>query len=442
MTLEEHLAEWRAHVSRRHAIADADVVELEEHLREQVADLAAAGLDDDEAFLIAVKRMGSLDDLSHEFAVEHSERLWKQLVRRTEPDADAGAHRRELAVVLWLAVAAAVVLRLDISVLRDDVAARLAPVLVLPFLGAYFGWKRRVPAAVLAVLAVAWAALVALLAAYPFDDGGDTEVLATIHAPVVLWLLVGVAYVGGEWRSGRRRMDFIRFTGEWVVYYTLLALGGGTLLALTLGVIGAVGGDPEPVVEYVLPMGAAGAVLVAAWLVEAKQSVIENIAPVLTKVFTPLTIAMLAVVLIAFAMHPDVIGVDRDLLVLMTAILVLVLGLLLYAVSARDPLAPPGVFDGLQTALIVVAIVVDGVLLVAMLSRIAEFGASANKLAALGLNLVLLVNLVWSTWLELCFLRGRRPASDLERWQTSYVPVYAVWAAVVVVTLPPSFGFA
>ena len=439
--LEEQIAEWRAHVLRRHAIADADVVELEGHLREQVADLTAAGLDDDEAFLIAVKRMGSLDDLSREFAVEHSERLWKQLVRPTEPDRPDDAHRRELTVVLWLAVAAALVLRLEITLLRDDVAARLAPALVLPFLGAYFGWKRGVRPPVLALLALGWAATVALLAAYPFDDGGDTEVLAGIHAPVVLWLLVGVTYVGGEWRSGRRRMDFIRFTGEWVVYYTLLALGGGVLLALTLGVIGAVGGDPDLVVGYVLPMGAAGAVLVAAWLVEAKQSVIENIAPVLTKVFTPLTIAMLAVVLVAFALHPDVIGVDRDLLLLMTAILVLVLGLLLYAVSARDPLAPPSVFDGLQTALIVVAIVVDGILLVAMLSRIAEFGASANKVAALGLNLILLVNLVWSVYLEICFLRGQRPMADLERWQTSYVPVYAVWAAVVVVTLPPSFGF-
>ena len=34
----------------------------------------------DEAFLVAVKRIGGLDDLSREFAREHSDRLWKQLV--------------------------------------------------------------------------------------------------------------------------------------------------------------------------------------------------------------------------------------------------------------------------------------------------------------------------------------------------------------------------
>ena len=39
--------------------------------------LLDAGLTADEAFLVAVKRMGDLDELSREFAREYSERLWK-----------------------------------------------------------------------------------------------------------------------------------------------------------------------------------------------------------------------------------------------------------------------------------------------------------------------------------------------------------------------------
>ncbi|MEJ5169818.1 MAG: Crp/Fnr family transcriptional regulator, partial [Fimbriimonadales bacterium] len=38
-------------------------------------------------------------------------------------------------------------------------------------------------------------------------------------AAVLLWLVVGVAYTGGDWRSSARRMDFLRFTGEWAIYY-------------------------------------------------------------------------------------------------------------------------------------------------------------------------------------------------------------------------------
>src|SRR5205085_666145 len=74
------IAEWRAFVGRGPGVAGHDVEELEAHLRDQIADLLAVGLAADEAFLIAVKRLGRLDEMSREFAREHSGRLWKQLV--------------------------------------------------------------------------------------------------------------------------------------------------------------------------------------------------------------------------------------------------------------------------------------------------------------------------------------------------------------------------
>ena len=181
--------------------------------------------------------------------------------------------------------------------------------------------------------------------------------------------------------------------------------------------------------------------VVAAWLVEAKQNVVENIAPVLTRVFTPLTIVMMLALLAAFATIHSVIDVDRDLLILMDLILVLVVGLLLYAISARDPQLPPQAFDWLQLVLVISAIVVDALMLTAMLVRIAELGFTPNKVTALGINLILLVNLAWSVRLSVGFLRGERGFSSLERWQTQYLPVYGAWAAVVVVLIPPIFGF-
>ena len=80
VSLEEQIDQWRSYLRRRQAIHSVDVAELEDHLREQVAGLVDAGLATDEAFLVAVKRMGKLDALSREFAREHSDRLWKQLV--------------------------------------------------------------------------------------------------------------------------------------------------------------------------------------------------------------------------------------------------------------------------------------------------------------------------------------------------------------------------
>ena len=106
--LEAQIAQWRRYVQRREAISAADVDEMEDHLRERIDELSAAGLDDEESFLVAVKRMGSLDEVSQEFAREHSDRLWKQLVLVSSSPAGSTRTSRELAVMLVVAMAAGV----------------------------------------------------------------------------------------------------------------------------------------------------------------------------------------------------------------------------------------------------------------------------------------------------------------------------------------------
>jgi hypothetical protein len=184
-----------------------------------------------------------------------------------------------------------------------------------------------------------------------------------------------------------------------------------------------------------------GALVVAAWLVEAKQSVIENMAPVLSRLFTPLFTAALLAFLATMAWTGGGIDVKREVLIGFDLLLVVILGLLLYAVSARDLQAPPDAFDALQLLLVVSALVVDTVALVAITARISEFGFSPNKVAALGENLILFVNLSWSAWLYARFLSGRGSFAALTQWQTAYLPVYAAWAALVVVVFPPLFGY-
>ena len=108
-------------------------------------------------------------------------------------------------------------------------------------------------------------------------------------------------------------MDFVRFTGEWAIYYVLIALGGGVLLGLTGLILEPIGSDVDQVVEWVLPSGAAGAVIVAAWLVESKQHVVENMAPVLTMLFTPLFAVMLTVAAATYAVSRESRGAfDRE----------------------------------------------------------------------------------------------------------------------------------
>ncbi|KRA24216.1 hypothetical protein ASD65_07120 [Microbacterium sp. Root61] len=451
--LEEQITAWRTFLGTRSAVAPRDVDELETHLRDQIADLQQAGLSSDEAFIVSVKRLGSMDELSREFAREHSDRLWKQLVLGdTDAPQKRGASGLVLALVLGFTAALAVKLPDLLGVDDPTFYLRNASLLTLPFLAAYFAIRRRLGAAAIAVVVGVFAVVAVLLNVYPFaPDGGTeafgtspgaTEILAAVHAVVVLWLAVGIAYVGGQWRSSRTRMDFVRFTGEWFVYFVLIALGGGVLSALTIAVFSALGMDASGFVgTWLVPCGAAGAVLVAAWLVEAKQAVIENIAPVLTKVFTPLFTGLLLALIVAAFVQRNLIDGQRDLLIIFDVVLLVVVALLLYAISARDPQAPPSWFERLQLVLVGSALVVDALVLIAMLARIGAYGFSANKVASLGLNVILLVNLAWSAWLLLGFVRRTSTFERLERWQTGYLPVYFVWAAIVVAVFPPLFGF-
>ena len=213
-------------------------------------------------------------------------------------------------------------------------------------------------------------------------------------------------------------------------------------MAFILTIFQAIGIDAEPFFEtWLLPCGAAGSVLVASWLVEAKQSVIENMAPVLTRLFTPLFALVLLAFLGTLAWTGKALDIERDVLIAFDMLLVLVLGLLLYSVSARDPRLPPDAFDWVQLVLVASALLADAVALWAIAARIEEFGLSPNRVAALGMNLVLLVNLAWSAVLSLRFLTGHGSFAEMERWQTDYLPVYGAWALAVVAVFPPVFGY-
>ncbi len=456
--LEEQIEQWRSYLRRRQAIEPGDAAELEDHLREQVSALVDSGLSTDEAFLVAVKRMGALDTLSREFAREHSERLWKQLVLSGDAgygavDASAAYGSRKMWVALALAVAAAVAIKIPalFGIPFDPDQTLFYPINIsfftLPFIAAYFAWDRPLSASSRAWVAAAFVLAAIVVNTYwaglPVTGTADTLTLTLIHLPITLWLAVGVAYVGGRWRGNERRMDFIRFTGELFIYFVLIALGGGVLIGLTFALFSAIGLDVELLVQnWIVPCGIVGATVVATWLVEAKQSVIENMAPVLARIFIPLFALVLLAFVLTMAATGRGIDVEREILIAVDLLLVVVFGLLLYSISARDPLAPPALFDWLQLTLVGTALVVDFLALWAIGSRISDFGFTPNRIAALGMNMVLLVNLAGAAALYLRFLRRGGAFDRLWRWQMNYIYVIAGWAAVVAFLFPPLFGFA
>src|SRR5687767_4298845 len=197
---QKQVEEWRAYLRRSRAITDRDAAELEDHLREQMASLGEQGLSEDEAFLVAVKRMGAIDALTREFAREHSDRLWKQLVLSGD-GGDGGAESpaidgsRKMWVALALAVAAGVAIKLP-GLFGIDFAdggtfyPRNIAFFTLPFIVAYFAWDRPLSRSSRVRLAAVFAVAAIVVNAFPFSPspGADTEVLTSIHLPIALWL--------------------------------------------------------------------------------------------------------------------------------------------------------------------------------------------------------------------------------------------------------------
>lgn len=479
-TTEERLAAWRAEVlpvgvqerdggherdGVRDGTDDDRLDALEVQLRAELAGLHALGLAHDEAWLLAVKRLGDRSAASPATFRERSEGLWRQLVRLDagtdlagrgggERDASALADQEtDRADASWrgalaLAVAAAVVVqvaRLASGLLEngEDWLVRNAVLLVLPFLAAEVARTGGRTRRQVVTIAAAFGTAALVINLYPFASGSTTELLAVAHLPVALWAVVGFAWVGSALRTSDGRLALVRSSGSWFVTFVLFALGGGVLLGLTGALLAPTGPlDPEALVPWVLPSGAAGAVVIAAWLVQARPQVVGAVAPMLATVFTPLFAVMLVGVTVAYTLTGLGAAFDRELLATFDALLVVVVALVLFSVAAREDTGTAGWQDRTLLVAVMAALVLDLLVLGAMAVRIGDLGLTPNRVAALGLNLVLLGNLAGTAWYGQRLVRGREGVGPLQRWQAAYLPVFPMWAATVVVVLPLLFAFA
>lgn len=497
-SLDDSLAQWRELMASRPGISPDDLDELTDHLQTETVDLMSAGLSCDEAFLIAVRRIGGRDDVSDEFTRAHPDRLWRQLVLDSQPEPSSSAGtaavdpgprdqtshpdhtthlehagppgdgeiHRDLILALVLGCCAGLAVRLPYGLIHGlDVESfypRNVALIILAALGCYFlirHWRNHSAGADridrvgglsgVLTLAAGFAVPAVLVNLYPADPSSQTFRLTAIHLPIALAVTVGIAYLGDRWRSLEAWMDWVRFLGEVVLYYILVALGGGVLTVISTAIFRAIdisGPSFGRVLGWLLPVAAVAAVIVCGWLVERKKSVIENMAPVLTAVFTPLMTAALVAFLIALAVTGNPVDSDRNVLIIFDAVLIAVAAIAVFTVSARSPERPGGALDWMQLALIVVALAVDLVMLWAMAGRLVQWGPSANKIAGLGANILLLGHLAGSAWwyLRVCLARRSSPVATttrLVRWQCAALPVFGSWALIVALVFPPLFGW-
>lgn len=443
--LEMNIKAWSDYLRTRGTLAEADVVELESHLRDQIDDLTSSGLNAEEAFLISVKRLGSVSHISEEFAKVNTESLWKQLLLDPIDPAEKARHQRSILLVILLALLAGTAARIPVLFgikVGSLTYLKNLSFYILPFIAFFLAMRSGAPVKLRGVLVGIFALTLVVVNLYPSYEPYHTEALSAIHLPILLWFVTGAAYMGRGWQTSRARMDFLRFTGESVIYGSLLLLGLIVLTVFSLTIFQTIGVDLEPFVEnYLLVYGGSILAMATVYLVEAKKSIVENFAPILAKIFSPLFLLTMLAFLVVMAVTGTSPYTEREFLIGFDLMLVLVLGMVLYTISAKNIHDGKNLFDYLNAALITVAIIVDVVALSAIVFRLSEYGLSPNKLAALGENVLLLVNLAALLVMYIRYFRGRSQFQAIEKWQTRYLGVYALWMAVVVFLFPLFFRF-
>lgn len=443
--LETNVKSWCDYLRAQGTLEEAGVLELESHLRDQIDDLTASGLSIEEAFIVGVKRLGSVSLISKEYSKVNTDGLWKNLLLDpADPDAK-NRNRRNIVLVILLSFLAGTAAKIPTAFgveIGSIAYFKNLSFYILPFVTLFLTLKHGGTPKSRWTLAGVFAFSFAVVNLYPSYEPWHTETLTAIHLPILLWLITGVAYMGKDWKASKARMDFLRFTGESVIYGSLLMLGLMVLMMFTMMIFQSISIDMEPFVEnYFLIFGGCAVAMLTVYLVEAKKSIVENFAPVLAKIFSPLFLITMLAFLVAMVVSGTSPFTEREFLIGFDLMLVLVLGMVLYTISAKNLHDKQDIFDYLNVALVGVAMIVDNVALSAIVFRLSEYGITPNKLAALGENVLLLLNLGVLFVYYIRYFTGKIEFQQIVTWQTKYLNVYALWMAIVVFVFPLVFSF-
>jgi len=276
----------------------------------------------------------------------------------------------------------------------------------------------------------------------PDKSNSQTIVLSCIHMPFFFWSVLGIAFLGGDWRNLPGRMDYVRYNGELLIYTTIVLIGGMVLTGLTFALFELIGVSIEEwYMNNVVIYGAIAAPIVATVLVERIVGDRFKIAPLLAKVFTPLFLLTVAAYLLAMAVNHKSPFTDRDFLIAFNGLLLVVLGLCVFSISERGPKESAGVVDIMNIGLVSVTLVIDIIALAAILFRLTSYGFTPNRLAVLGANLLAFCHLAGILHHYIRFVRRNGSLEGLEKWIVNYIPAYTTWSLLVAVGFPLAFWF-
>jgi hypothetical protein len=352
---------------------------------------------------------------------------------------------RDWLMVLVAGLAGGLVIKLPtwFSMELDNFFPRNLTFVFVPSLLLFFGVKsgiRRtkfVPALAVLLLSGLW------INVHPGRmASSDSLILACLHLPLLFWLLLAYADASGEIKALKPRLNFIRFSAEWLVMSGLVLAAAGLFSGLILGLFQTIGIPLDKYYfDYFAVFGVGAIQVVAALLLKENPDLLKQVAPVVAGIFSPLALFALLIFLPALLISGKNLFADREFLLIFNLLLMGVIALIFFSLPeiTKNPQKKFGLL--VLTGLSVLTLLINGFAVSAILYRIISFGITINRAAVLGSNLLILANLLLMCRNLLKAIKNPAHLNKAEDSVARFLPVYGFWAVVVIFLFPMVFGF-
>ncbi|WP_373399546.1 hypothetical protein V8V91_07535 [Algoriphagus halophilus] len=361
-----------------------------------------------------------------------------------ESNAISWGQKNEMLYIAIACLVAGLVAKLPdiISVSPDFFYPRNLGFIIFPVLTAYFAWKNQLSRQTVGFLAGIFSICIIYINLLPNNQESDTLILACIHLPLLLWFLLGFSFIGTKSKRLQSRLEFFKFNGEGIVLCAVLGIAGALLMGMTFGLFELIGINIEPVFEkYLVVFGLPALPVVATFLTQSNPQLVNKVTPIVAKLFSPAVLIMLVIYLLAIVYSGRDPYNDREFLLIFNLLLIGVMALIFFSIAETSNNEKTSFNVWILFLLSCVTILVNGIALSAITFRISEWGFTPNRLAVLAANLLILVHLVLVTYQLSKALRQKVILEDIGITVAKYVPIYFIWACIVVFVFPLVFGF-
>lgn len=287
-----------------------------------------------------------------------------------------------------------------------------------------------------------FAGCLVLLLLLPDGKHSASVTMALIHMPLVFLSLLALTFMGHGWMKPDSRILFIRYLGEVLIYTAIILLGGMILTGITIGLFSLIKVNiGNWYSEYIVVFGLTTAPLVATYLFDVSTERKSRIAVIIAHIFSPLflvTVIVYLVVIIAKGRSPYS---DREFLITINGLLLLVLAITVYSICGKDDTKNQRLQDVISIGLVSTTLVINLLALSAMVFRWAEYGVTPNRVAVTGTNILIFIHLVLILKTYAAHAVKRCPVQALLVTVSGFLPIYTAWSVLMAAALPLVFNF-